>query len=174
MSDQLKPQIDTVTEHIDFFVHKLECAEAKFIQKDKAIFAKIVEAYHKHDGACTCVLVYDRVEVRKAAILLINSKVALDQIAARLRAASETGGVASSLGSSAAALRTIKPRLVSVFPETENELNEIGKMLDVLLVDACQGFDVTVNSDSVEADANKILSDAAATAKQRIKETFPA
>jgi len=62
---------------------------------------------------------------------------------------------------------------VSVFPEAETELGEIGNMLSGIMIEAGQGSGMTLNFDSVNEDASKILSEAATVAEQKIKDKFP-
>ena len=171
--DPLKPRLDFAISRIELLTRKLDRAEDRFDQREKAIFTKLVEAYTKHNTVCACVLAYDRVEVRKISILIINSKSALEQISFRLRTASKLDDIVSSLGPALAALRTVKSRLVTVFPETENELGEIGNMLSGIMTEAGQSSGMALNFDAVDEDADKILSEAATIAKQRIEAKFP-
>ncbi len=63
--------------------------------------------------------------------------------------------------------------MVSVFPEAENELGEIGNMLSGIMIEAGQGSGMTLNFDTVNEDASKILTEAATVAEQKIKDKFP-
>ncbi len=68
----------------------------------------------------------------------------------------------------------MKAGLVSVFPEAESELGEIGNMLSGIMIEAGQGSSgMTLNFDTVNEDASKILTEAATVAEQRVKEKFP-
>jgi division protein CdvB (Snf7/Vps24/ESCRT-III family) len=60
-----------------------------------------------------------------------------------------------------------------VFPEAENELGEIGNMLSGIMIEAGQGSGMTLNFDTVNDDASKILAEAATVAEQKIKDRFP-
>jgi division protein CdvB (Snf7/Vps24/ESCRT-III family) len=62
---------------------------------------------------------------------------------------------------------------VSVFPEAESELGEIGNMLSGIMIEAGQGSGMTLNFDTVNEDASKILTEAATVAEQKIKDKFP-
>ncbi len=169
----IKSRLDSAAGRLELLIQKLDQAEDRFIQKSKTITTKILEAYKTHETTCACVLAYDRVEIHKTAILIINSKIALEQIAFRLKAASEAGDLVSSLGPAAVALRTTKSRLATVFPQTEPELSEIGSILNGIMFEAAQSSGITLNFNIFDAEAGKILSDAASIAKQRIKEKFP-
>jgi division protein CdvB (Snf7/Vps24/ESCRT-III family) len=169
----LKPRLDFAVRRIELQVQKLDQATDRFTQRDKAIFARIVDAYTKHDTARANVFANELSEVRKMERLIINARLALEQIVLRLRTVSELGDVVSTLGPAVGVLRSVKSGLISVFPEAENELGEIGNMLSGIMIEAGQGSGMTLNFDSVNEDASKILNEAATVAEQRIKEKFP-
>ena len=169
----LKPRLDFAVRRIELQVQKLDQATDRFTQRDKAIFSRIVDAYTKHDTARANVFANELAEVRKMERLIINARLALEQIVLRLRTVSELGDVVSTLGPAVGVLRTVKAGLVSVFPEAENELGEIGNMLSGIMIEAGQGSGMTLNFDSVNEDAAKILNEAATVAEQKIKDKFP-
>jgi len=169
----LKPRLDFAVRRIELQVQKLDQATDRFTQRDKAIFARIVDAYTKHDTARANVFANELAEVRKMERLIINARLALEQIVLRLRTVSELGDVVSTLGPAVGVLRSVRAGLTSVFPEAENELGEIGNMLSGIMIEAGQGSGMTLNFDSVNEDASKILNEAATVAEQRIKEKFP-
>jgi len=169
----LKPRLDFAVRRIELQVQKLDQATDRFGQRDKTIFARIVDAYTKHDTARANVFASELAEVRKMERLIINARLALEQIVLRLRTVSELGDVVSTLGPAVGVLRSVRTGLVSVFPEAENELGEIGNMLSGIMIEAGQGSGMTLNFDTVNEDAAKILTEASTVAEQRIKEKFP-
>ena len=169
----LKPRLDFAVRRIELQVQKLDQATDRFGQRDKTIFARIVDAYTKHDGARANVFANELAEIRKMERLIINARLALEQIVLRLRTVSELGDVVSTLGPAVGVLRSVRAGLVSVFPEAENELSEIGNMLSGIMLEAGQGSGMTLNFDNVNEDAQKILTEASTVAEQRIKEKFP-
>ena len=70
-------------------------------------------------------------------------------------------------------LRGVSVGMVGVLPEAENELADIGNMLSGIMFDAGSGTGMTLNFDSVNEDAAKILSEAATVAEQRVNSNFP-
>jgi division protein CdvB (Snf7/Vps24/ESCRT-III family) len=70
-------------------------------------------------------------------------------------------------------LRSVSAGLVGVLPEAENELGDIGNMLSGLMFDAGQSSGFSLNFNSVNEDAAKILGEAAAVAEQKISANFP-
>ena len=169
----LKPRLDFAVRRIELQVQKLDQATDRFTQRDKAIFARIVDAYTKHDTARANVFANELSEVRKMERLIINARLALEQIVLRLRTVSELGDVVSTLGPAVGVLRSVKAGLVSVFPEAESELGEIGNMLSGIMIEAGQGSGMTLNFDAVNEDAQKILTEASTVAEQKIKDKFP-
>ena len=169
----LKPRLDFAVRRIELQVQKLDQATDRFSQRDKAIFARIVDAYAKHDSARANVFANELAEVRKMSKLIMNAKLALEQITLRLRTVSELGDVVSTLGPAVGVLRSVRSGLTSVFPEAESELGEIGNMLSGIMIEAGQGSGMTLNFDSVNEDASKILTEAATVAEQKIKDKFP-
>jgi division protein CdvB (Snf7/Vps24/ESCRT-III family) len=169
----LKPRLDFAVRRIELQVQKLDQATDRFSQRDKSIFARIVDAYTKHDTARANVFANELAEVRKMEKLIINARLALEQIVLRLRTVSELGDVVSTLGPAVGVLRSVRAGLVSVFPEAESELGEIGNMLSGIMIEAGQGSGMTLNFDTVNEDATKILTEAATVAEQRVKDKFP-
>ena len=169
----LKPRLDFAVRRIELQVQKLDQATDRFGQRDKAIFARIVDSYTKHDTARANVFANELAEIRKMEKLIINARLALEQIVLRLRTVSELGDVVSTLGPAVGVLRSVKAGLVSVFPEAENELGEIGNMLSGIMIEAGQGSGMTLNFDTVNEDASKILTEASTVAEQRVKDKFP-
>lgn len=169
----LKPRLDFAVRRIELQVQKLDQATDRFGQRDKTIFARIVDAYTKHDTARANVFANELAEIRKMERLIINARLALEQIVLRLRTVSELGDVVSTLGPAVGVLRSVRTGLVSVFPEAESELGEIGNLLSGIMIEAGQSQGMTLNFDAVNEDAGKILNEAATVAEQRIKERFP-
>jgi division protein CdvB (Snf7/Vps24/ESCRT-III family) len=169
----LKPRLDFAVRRIELQTQKLDQATERFGQRDKTIFARIVDAYTKHDTSRANVFANELAEVRKMEKLIINARLALEQIVLRLRTVSELGDVVSTLGPAVGVLRSVRAGLVSVFPEAENELGEIGNMLSGIMMEAGSGSGMTLNFDSVNEDAGKILNEASTVAEQRIKDKFP-
>lgn len=169
----LKPRLDFAVRRIELQTQKLDQATERFGQRDKAIFARIVDAYTKHDTARANVFANELAEIRKMERLIINARLALEQIVLRLRTVSELGDVVSTLGPAVGVLRSVRTGLASVFPEAETELGEIGNLLSGIMIEAGQSSGMTLNFDTVNEDATKILTEAATVAEQRIKEKFP-
>jgi len=169
----LKPRLDFAVRRIEMQVQRLDRATDKFNQRDKSIFAKIVDAYTKHDMPRANVFANELAEIRKMEKMIMHARLALEQIVLRLRTVSELGDVVSTLGPAVGVLRTVKTGMANVFPEAERELGQIGNLLSGIIVDAGQSTGLTINFDTANEDAQRILTEAATVAEQKIKEKFP-
>jgi division protein CdvB (Snf7/Vps24/ESCRT-III family) len=169
----LKPALENACRKLDLQINKLDQANERFTQKDKSLFAKIVDAYTKHDTAHANIYSTELAEIRKMSRLIMNARLALDQVALRIRTVSELGDVVAALGPCVGVLRSVSTGLGGVLPEAEGELCDIGNMLSGLMFEAGSSGGMSLNFDSVNEDASKILSEAATVAEQRVSANFP-
>jgi division protein CdvB (Snf7/Vps24/ESCRT-III family) len=169
----LKPRLDFAIRKLDLQISKLDQANERFTQKDRSLFAKLVDAYAKHDTAHANIYATELAEVRKMARLVMNARLALDQVTLRMKTNTEFGDLVSTLGPCIGVLRSVNVGMCGVLPEAENELGEIGNMLSGLMFDAGSGSGMTLNFDNVNEDASKILAEAATVAEQRVNANFP-
>ena len=169
----LKPRLDHATKKLDMQVQRLDQASERFTQKDRTLFAKIVDAYAKHDTAHANIYANELAEVRKMEKLVMNARLALDQVTLRIRTVSEFGDIVNTLGPCIGVLRSINVGLCGVLPEAENELGEIGNMLSGLMFEAGTGSGMSLNFNTVNEDATRILAEAATVAEQKVSANFP-
>jgi division protein CdvB (Snf7/Vps24/ESCRT-III family) len=169
----LKPRMDFAVRRLELQVNKLNQTSERFTQKDRALFAKLVDAYAKHDTARANIYATELAEIRKMAKLVMNAGLALDQVVLRIRTCTEFGDIVANLGPAIGVLRSVGSCMGGVLPEAENELGEIGNMLSGLMFDAGLNSGATMNFDSVNEDAAKILNEAATVAEQKVGANFP-
>ncbi|MFA5571810.1 MAG: Snf7 family protein [Candidatus Bathyarchaeia archaeon] len=169
----LKPALDAATKKLELQINKLDQTNERFTQKDKALFAKLVDAYTKHDQAHANIYATELAEIRKMSKLIMNARLALDQVALRIRTVSELGDVVATLGPCVGVLRSVSSGLGGVLPEAEGELGDIGNMLSGLMFEAGSTSGMSLNFDNVNEDASKILSEAAVVAEQKVSANFP-
>ena len=169
----LKPRLELAVRSLDMQISKLDQANERFTQKDRALFTKIVDAYGKHDMAHANIYSTELAEIRKMSRLVMNARLALDQVSLRIKTVSELGDVVSMLGPCIGVLRSVSVGMGNVLPEAENELGEIGNMLSGLMFEAGASCGNSLNFNSVNEDASKILAEAATVAEQKISANFP-
>ncbi len=169
----LKTCLDLATRKLDLQINKLDQANERFTQKDKTLFAKLVQAYTEHDSAHANIYATELAEVRKMTKLVMNARLALDQVSLRIKTVSELGDVVAALGPCVGVLRNVSCGLGGVLPEAEGELSDIGNMLSGLMFEAGTSSGMSLNFDTVNEDASKILAEAATVAEQRVSSSFP-
>jgi len=169
----LKPRLDFAIRRIELQVQRLDQATDRFTERDKSIFVRIVEAYTKHDMPRASVFANELAEIRKMEKMIMHARLALEQIVLRLKTVSELGDVVTTLAPAVGVLRTVRNGMASIFPEAERELGQIGNLLSGIIIDAGQSTGLTINFETANDDAQKILNEAATVAEQRIKEKFP-
>jgi division protein CdvB (Snf7/Vps24/ESCRT-III family) len=169
----LKPRLDFAVRRIELQIQRLDTASERFTERDKSIFVRIVESYSKHDMPRASVFANELAEIRKMEKMIMHARLALEQIVLRLKTVSELGDVVSTLAPAVGVLRTVRTGMASVFPEAERELGQIGNLLSGIIIDAGQSTGLTINFENANEDAQKILTEAASVAEQRIKEKFP-
>ena len=169
----LKPALDMAVRKLDLQISKLDQANERFTQKDKSLFSKLVDAYTKHDQAHANIYATELGELRKMSKLIMNARLALDQVALRIRTVSELGDVVATLGPCIGVLRSVSGGLSGVLPEAEGELSGIGDLLSGLMFEAGTSSGMSLNFDTVNEDASKILAEAATVAEQRVSSNFP-
>ena len=169
----LKPRLDFAVRKLDLQINKLDQANERFTQKDRTLFTKLVDAYTKHDSAHANIYATELAELRKMTKLIMNARLALDQVSLRIKTVSELGDVVVTLGPCIGVLRSVSVGLCGVLPEAEGELGDIGNMLSGLMFDAGTSSGMSLNFNSVNEDAEKILAEAATVAEQRVNANFP-
>jgi len=169
----LKPRLDFAIRRIELQIQRLDHATDRFTERDKSIFVRIVEAYTKHDMPRANVFANELAEIRKMEKMIMHARLALEQIVLRLRTVSELGDIVTTLAPAVGVLRTVRTGMASIFPEAEKELGQIGNLLSGIIIDAGQSTGLTINFETANEDAQKILTEAATVAEQKIKEKFP-
>jgi division protein CdvB (Snf7/Vps24/ESCRT-III family) len=169
----LKSRLEHATRKLDLQVQKLDQANERFTQKDKTLFAKLVKAYTDHDQAHANIYATELAEIRKMSKLIMNARLALDQVSLRIKTVSELGDVVATLGPCVGVLRSVSSGLGGVLPQAEGELSDIGNLLSGLMFEAGSTSGMTLNFENVNEDASKILAEAATVAEQRVSQNFP-
>jgi len=169
----LKPRIEQAQRRLQLQVSRLESITHKLKDKDQAIFKKIVSAIQQHDTQYSTVLSNELAQIRKMSKLVSHAKLALEQIQIRLSTITELGDVVVTLSPAMAVVKNVRASLSGMMPEVDNEMGEISQMLGGVLMDAGQIGGYTINFDSANEEATKILEEAASVAENRMKDKFP-
>ncbi|MEM1556525.1 MAG: Snf7 family protein [Candidatus Bathyarchaeia archaeon] len=169
----LRHKIELALKRIEAQIQYLNGAISLLTQRDKALFQKVVEAYSRHDMRRANVYANELAEIRKMANFMMNAELALERVALRLRTVTEVGNVAAVLAPVGRILQSVRTSIAGVFPSAERELGEITTLLDEVMVEASQLTGISPDFEVASDEAEKILSEAAVIAEQRMKEKFP-
>jgi len=169
----LKPRLEQAVRSIQLQMQKLDIASQRFQERDRMIFSKVVDAYSKHDLDHAKIYANELAEIRKMSKMLMHAKMALEQIVMRLSTVTELGDIVVTLAPAMGVIRNVRAGIASALPEAERELGDISTTLSGILVDAGQSGGFSLNFESANEDAQKILGEAAVVAEQKVKEKFP-
>jgi len=169
----LKPRLDYAVRCIEAQIQKLDQTSERFSERDKSVFAKVVEAYSKNDQPHANAFANELVNIRKMEKTVINARLVLEQIVLRLKTVTELGGMVSTLAPVVGVLRNIGTALTGVLPDAGRELEQIGTLLSAMVMDVGQTTGLTLDFATTNEDAQKILNEAATVAEQKAKDKFP-
>jgi division protein CdvB (Snf7/Vps24/ESCRT-III family) len=170
---QLKPRLDRAIQRLEGQIQRLDQTSNRLSERDKSIFAKVVEAYSKHDQQHANALATELTEIRKIEKTVMNARLALEQIVLRLRTVTELGDMVYTLGPVIGVLGTVRAAITGVLPDTGRELEQIGTELNGIIGDAGQTTGLTLDFAASGEEAQKILTEAATIAEERTKDKFP-
>lgn len=169
----LKQKIGLAVRRVETQIQHLDGALNRLGERDKMLFSKVVNAYSNHEIQRASVFANELAELRKMASFMMNGKLALERVVLRLRTVSELGNVAVTLAPATKVLQNVRTGVAGILPNAEQELGEVGMMLNEIMIEAGQTTGVTPDFEVASEDAMKILNEAAMVAEQRMKEKFP-
>lgn len=169
----LRQKIELAARRIEAQIQYLNGAINLLSERDKALFQKVVDAYSRHEMQRASVYANELAEIRKMTNFMMNAELALERVALRLRTVTHLGNVAAALAPISKVLQSIRTGVAGIFPSAERELGEISVLLDEIMIEASQTTGMAPDFEVASEEAQKILSEAALVAEQRMKEKFP-
>ena len=169
----LKPRIEYAQRRLQLQISRMDSISHKLKEKDQALFRKIVGAIQQHDTQYSSVLSNELAQIRKMGKMVGHARLALEQIQIRLNTITELGDVVVTLSPAMAVVKNVRAGLSTMMPEVDNEMGEISQMLGGILMDAGQVGGYTINFNSANEEATKIMEEAASVAENKMKDKFP-
>jgi len=169
----LRQKIELAARRVEAQIQYLNGAINMLTERDKALFQKVVEAYSKREMQRAKVYANELAEIRKMTNFMMNAELALERVALRLRTVTQLGNVTAALAPVGKVLQSIRSGVAGIFPGAEREFNEIGILLDEIMIEASQTTGMTPDFETASEEAQKILDEAAIVAEQRMREKFP-
>jgi division protein CdvB (Snf7/Vps24/ESCRT-III family) len=172
-SDPLKSRLVASVRRIELENQRLDQAYSRFEKREKELFDKVTEAYKAHDKIRANIYANEVAELRNIKRMLLQSKLALEQIALRMRTSTELGDVAASLLPVVDAMNDLKTGIASISPQTEQSLGSLGDLLSGMVADAGLSNMGSISFDTVNEETSEILGEAQIVAENKMSETFP-
>ncbi|MCX6648481.1 MAG: Snf7 family protein [Candidatus Bathyarchaeota archaeon] len=172
-SDPLKSRLVASVRRIDLENQRLDQAYARFEKREKELFDKVTEAYKAHDKNRANIYANEVTEIRKIERMILQSKLALEQIALRMRTSTELGDVAASLLPVVDTMNDLKTGIASISPQTEKSLGSLGDLLTGMVADAGLVSMGPISFETVNEGTSEILGEAQIVAENKMNETFP-
>lgn len=169
----LKPRLDAVQKKIQVQIARLEELHASLKSKDDDVFRKLVDSIKENNAQYSTVLSSELARARQVSRVVSLSKVALEKLVARLSSASDFGDLVIVLSPAMSVVKNLRSSLTPHVPEMEVELGIISELLSGILVDAGQVGGYTINFETANEEALRLIDEASLAVEQKMKEEFP-
>lgn len=169
----LKPRLDAVEKKIQLQVSRLEDIHKDLKSKDEEFFHKLAISIKETNAQYTTLLSSDLSKIRQTTRVVFIAKVALEKITARLSEVNDFGDLVVVLSPAMAVVKSLRSLLTPFLPEMEQELGVISELLSGILVDAGQVGGYTINFETANEEAVRLIEEASGIVEQKMKEEFP-
>jgi division protein CdvB (Snf7/Vps24/ESCRT-III family) len=169
----LRPRLEAVRKKIEGQVARLEALQVGMKEKDAETFRKLLESIKENNVQYSTVLSSELSTARQVSRVVSTAKVALEKMQAKLGSASDFGDLVIVLSPAMSVVKNVRSSLVPYVPEMEGDLGVIAEFLSGILVDAGQVGGYTINFETANEEAARLVEEASATVEQAMKEEFP-
>lgn len=169
----LRPRLEAVRKKIEGQVARLASLQAGMKEKDAETFRKLLESIKENNVQYSTVLSSELSTARQVSRVVSTAKVALEKMQAKLASASDFGDLVIVLSPAMSVVKNVRSSLVPYVPEMEADLSIIAELLSGILVDAGQVGGYTINFETANEEAARLVEEASATVEQAMKEEFP-
>lgn len=169
----LKPRLDAVQKKIQAQIARLEELYSALKSKDEDAFRKLVASIKESNTQYSTVLSADLARARQMSRVVFLSRVVLEKLAAKLSSVTDFGDLVIVLSPAMAVVKNLRSSLTPQVPEMEVELGIISELLSGILVDAGQVGGYTINFETANGEAVRLIDEASLVVEQKMKEEFP-
>ncbi|MFI5420084.1 MAG: Snf7 family protein [Nitrososphaerales archaeon] len=179
IKDAMNPQGDLRKKLVDTDrsltsqISKLDKTVIKMGEKEKVLFNKTTAAFQKHDTTMAQAYANELSEHRKAMKLVQSSRLCLEQVQMRLKTITDFGDLANVIAPVGQVVRTVRTSLQKVMPSANETLSEISTGLQGMMLDIGSVPGLSMNFDSNNEEADKILAEAAVVAESKMASSLP-
>jgi len=168
----LKPRLDAVRKKIKVQIDRLEELHSIHKLKDNEILSKLMVSINENNTQHSTLLSSELARARRLSRVLLLSSVALEQLISKLSSASDFGNLVIVLSPAMAVVKNLRSSITPYVPEMEGELGVISELLSGILVDAGQVGGFTINFETANEEAVRLIGEASQVVDQKIKEEF--
>lgn len=168
----LKPRLDAVRKKIQVQIDRLEELHSIHKLKDNEILGKLMVSINENNTQHSTLLSSELARARRLSRVLLLSSVALEQLISKLSSASDFGNLVIVLSPAMAVVKNLRSSITPYVPEMEGELGVISEHLSGILVDAGQVGGFTINFETANEEAVRLIGEASQVVDQKIKEEF--
>lgn len=169
----LKPRLDAVHKKIETQVLRLEDLHKILKSRDEEALRKLMTSIKENNVQYSTMLSSDLAKARQVSRVVFLSRVALEKLAAKLSAVSDFGDLVIVLSPAMAVVKNLRSSLTPHVPEMEEELGIVSELLSGILVDAGQVGGYTINFETANEEAVRMIDEASLVVEQKMKEEFP-
>lgn len=169
----LRPRLEVVQRRIENQIKRLDELQSSLKAKDEETFKKLMTSVRENNAQYSTVLSADLAKARQMSRTVAVAKVTLEKIHARLTSVSDFGDLVIVLSPTMAVVRSIKSSLTPHVPEMEEELGIVSELLSGILVDAGQVGGYTINFETANEEAVRLIEETSQIVEQKMKEEYP-
>lgn len=169
----LRPRLEAVQKRIEGQVSRLEVLQSGIKEKDAETLRKLIASIKENNVQYSTVLSSELSTARQVSRVVSTARVALEKIQTKLGSASDFGDLVIVLSPAMSVVKNVRSSLVPFVPEMESDLGVIAELLSGILVDAGQVGGYTINFETANEEAARLVEEASATVEQAMKEEFP-
>ena len=169
----LKPRLDAVQKKIQVQIAKLEELHSVLKSKDEDVFRRLMGSIKENNVQYSTVLSSDLARARQVSRIVFLSRLALEKMASRLSSVSDFGDLVIILSPAMSVVKSLRSSLTPYVPEMEGELGVISELLSGILVDAGQVGGYTINFETANEEAVRLIDEASLAVEQKMKDEFP-
>lgn len=169
----LRPRLEAAQKRIENQVAQLDGLQSSMKARDDETFRKLVASIKESNAQYSTVLSSELARARQVSRVVSIARAALEKIHGRLSSVSDFGDLVIVLSPAMAVVKNVRSSLVPFVPEMEEELGIISELLSGILVDAGQVGGYTINFETANEEAVRLVEEASSAVEHKMKEELP-
>jgi division protein CdvB (Snf7/Vps24/ESCRT-III family) len=166
------PRIEAVRNNLLNQISRLDRVTSELKSKDDKIVQSMVLAVREKNVQYSAVLSSEMVTSRSLCKSAYIAKVTLEKLLIKIGSVSNFGDIVIVLSPALAVVKILRALLTPSLPDTDQDLGIISELLGSILLDAGQVGGYTINFETANEEAARLVDDASLIAAKKIKEEF--